>query len=260
LEIRISEMFEHTSVHTDTIQLKEHSDVDKDRIRQLVMCKIASQHTATNKPPTQTKIISVRVALVAAAIVAMLMSALVVNAASGGKLFGVMLLNKENRHIAKEPKFASMEVAPTGTGNVTYVKPLLVNNIINENQLQAINAGSITNIAVNKSNGKYAIPELLTDNGDLVIFTKANKSGWHLKAGEQLTISYTLDLKTREQSDKVGEIMEIGYIKNGELITGVAKKQKDFSFSITAEETGEYYFYAENYSASYIIISSGIIK
>jgi hypothetical protein len=54
--------------------------------------------------------------------------------------------------------------------------------------------------------------------------------------------------------------MEIGYIKNGELITSFAKKAKEFTYTITADEAGEYYFYAENMSAGSIIITSGIIK
>jgi hypothetical protein len=39
-----------------------------------------------------------------------------------------------------------------------------------------------------------------------------------------------------------------------------AKKAKEVSYTITADEAGEYYFYARNASASYIIIPSGIIK
>jgi hypothetical protein len=100
----------------------------------------------------------------------------------------------------------------------------------------------------------------MTNNGDLVIFTKVDESGWHLNKGEQLNIRFALDLKTNKQSDPAGEWMEIGYIKNGELITSFAKKAKDFSYTITANEAGEYYFYAENLCASSIIIPSGIIK
>jgi len=54
--------------------------------------------------------------------------------------------------------------------------------------------------------------------------------------------------------------MEIGYIKNGEVISGLFDKAKEFSYTITADDEGEYYFYAENWSAGFIIISSGLIK
>jgi hypothetical protein len=81
-----------------------------------------------------------------------------------------------------------------------------------------------------------------------------------LNKGEKLSIGYTLDLTTNKYSDPKGENMEIGYIKNGELITGFFEKKKEFSFTITADEAGEYYFYTENYSAGKIIIASGIIN
>jgi hypothetical protein len=178
-------------------------------------------------PQMQSRKISVRIALVAAAI-AVMMSALVANAASGGKLFGAILLNKENRHIAKEPNYASMQAVPSGTEIAPFEKPILNSNIINENQLQTINASTVTNIAVTGSHGQYPIPELLTGNGDLVIFTKTDDSGWYLNKGEQLTIRYTLDLKTNKQSDQAGEYMEIGYIKNGELLTGFFKRPRSF--------------------------------
>jgi hypothetical protein len=212
-------------------------------------------------PKTRRRKNSVRIAVVAAAIVAMMLSALTANAATGGKLFGARLLNKENRHIAKEPNYASMQEVPAGTEIAPLKEPILNSNIINQNQLQTIKAGTITNIAVAENDGKYAIPELLLkNNADLVIFTKKGESGWHLNKGEQLTFRYTLDLTTNKYSDPTGEWMEIGYIKNGELITSFAKKAKEFSYSITADEAGEYYFYAENMCAGSIIIASGNIK
>lgn len=212
----------------------------------------------SNKPRRK---ISMRAALVPAVIVAMLFFALTVNAATGGKLFGAILINKENRHIANEPNYASMQAVPTGTAISPNKKPSLNSDIINKDQLQTLNAGSVTNIALKENKKYYEIPELLlTNNADLVIFTKTEKSGWHLDKGEKLSIRFTLDLKTSKYSDPAGEWMEIGFIKNGELITSFAKKEKEFSYTITADEIGEYYFYAENMSAGKIIISSGIIK
>jgi hypothetical protein len=212
-------------------------------------------------PKTQRRKISVRIAVVAAAIVAMMLSAFTVNAATGGKLFGAILLNKENRHIAKEPNYASMQEVTPGTEIAPLKGPILKSNIINQNQLQKLHAGSVTNIAVTGIDKKYAIPELLLrNNSDLVIFTKTEESGWHLNTGEQLTIRFDLDLKTSKDSDPAGDWMEVGYIKNGELITSFTKKAKEFTYTITADKAGEYYFYTENYSAGSIVIASGIIK
>jgi len=164
------------------------------------MRKISDQQAAgSDKLPVQTKKITVRIALIAAAIAAVMMFALAANAASGGKLYGAMLLNNDNRHIANEPNYVSMEEVPAGAQTATSERRLLVSNIINENQLQTLLASSITHITTEGTNGNYAIPEVLTDNGDLVIFTKTDELGWHLNKGEQLTIQFPLDLKTRSK-------------------------------------------------------------
>jgi hypothetical protein len=260
MKIRISEMFEHATVNTDTIELKDDSGIDKEKVRQIVMHKINSQPDGTNKHSTQIKKISRKVTLIAAAIIAMLVSALGANAATGGKLFGAIILNNENRHIAKEPNYALMQEAPEGTKIVPPERLVLSSNIINKNQLQTLNSNSVTNIPVVKNDKDYAIPEVLTNNGDLIIFTKKDESGWHLNKGEKLSIQFKLDLKSNKFSDPAGEWMEIGYVKNGELITGIAEKAKEFTYTTIADEVGEYYFYAQNYSAGYIIIASGIIK
>lgn len=176
------------------------------------------------------------------------------------KRTGAVLLNNENRHMAKEPNQGYSQTVPAGNQNAPSKNPVLGSNIINKDQIKTVFASTITNITVKENNGSYEIPELLTDNGDLVIFTKTGDSGWHLNRGEQLTIHYVLDLKTNMQSDPTGENMKIGYIKNGELNSGVLKKEKEFSYTVTADATGEYYFYTENFSAGKIIITSGIIK
>lgn len=211
-------------------------------------------------PKTQRRKISVKIAVVAAAIFAMMLSALTVNAATGGKLFGAMLLNKENRHIANEPNYASMQEVPAATEIPVYEKRALISNIINEDQLQTILASSVTNFALEKNNGKFTIPEILTGNGDFVIFTKTGETGWRLKRGEKLSIQFNLDLTTNKYSDPIGEFMEVGYIKNGIPIKGLFNKAEEFSYTLTADADGEYYFYTENLSAGKIIIATGNIK
>lgn len=176
------------------------------------------------------------------------------------KQTGAVLLNNENRHIAKEPNQGYSQPVPSENQNAPSKDPVLSSNIINKDQIKTVFASTITNITVKENNGRYEIPELLTNNGDLVIFTKTDDSGWHLNKGEQLTIHYVLDLKTNMQSDPKGENMEIGYIKNGELNRGGLKKEKEFSYTVTADAAGEYYFYTENFSAGKIIIASGSIK
>ncbi|MFC5406562.1 hypothetical protein [Cohnella soli] len=260
MKIRISEMFDDASMNTDSIEIKMNSDIDKEKVRQMVLNKINSQIIGLRKPPVRTKKITRRIALIFAVIILMSIFAFGANAATGGKLFGAITLNEENRHLARQTNYAYMEEAPSGTKTEAYEKRLLISNIIHENQLQSINADSVTNIAVEKDDELFSIPEILTDNGDLVIFTKMDQSGWHLDKGEKLSIRFNLDLTTNQYSDPKGENMEIGFIRNGELIQAYFEKDKEFSYTITADEAGEYYFYTENYSAGKIVIEKGMIE
>lgn len=75
-----------------------------------------------------------------------------------------------------------------------------------------------------------------------------------------MNLNYKLDLKTNPGSDPIGERMEVGYIRNGELVSGYLDKASEFNFTVTAEESGEYYFYMSNWSAGFIITASGTIK
>ena len=298
MKITVSEMFEQASINVDRIKLREDNAIDKDKIRKIALDKINPREVnadnfrevnadnfreintdnfreintdsfreinkdnfrevSTDYDPSPKKS-SRRFAVIAAALVALLAAAIGANAASGGKLFGAIVLNDENRHLAKFPDYASMTEAPSGPSINDVNKPDLTSNIIRDNQLRSLNAGSITNIALMEKDNVFHIPQLLTGNGDLVIFTKEEGDGWDLKKGDKLSIEYSLDL-TNPYSDPKGENMELGFIKNGELIKGSLSKEKSFAYTVTADEDGVYYFYTENYSAGKIIIESGIVE
>ncbi|MBO9597367.1 MAG: hypothetical protein J7559_06050, partial [Cohnella sp.] len=117
----------------------DYIQADSDKVTSAILERLQES------PKTQRRSISVKIAVVAAAIFAMMLSALTVNAATGGKLFGAMLLNKENRHIANEPNYASIQEVPAGTEIPVYEKRALISNIINEDQLQTILASTVTN-------------------------------------------------------------------------------------------------------------------
>ncbi|WP_391575070.1 hypothetical protein [Cohnella sp.] len=248
MKIKISEMFEHARMNADDLQIGEDPTIDKDRIRKIVLHKISPKKTSR------------RFALIAVAIVAMLAAAIGANAATGGKLFGAIVLNDENRHLAEMPDYASMTEASTAPSINDVNKRSLNSNIIREGQLQTLNAGSVTNIELEEKDSLFLIPQLLTGNGDLVIFTKEKGAGWELKKGDKLSIEFNLDLTTNSYSDPNGEYMELGLIHNGELIKGFHSKEKSFAYTVTADEDGVYYFYAENYSAGKIIVESGIVE
>lgn len=170
---------------------------------------------------------------------------------------GAILLNDENMDIAKKR-------SSTRGGRVTSVSPdqiepsiaELESSIVNEEYLQDMNAYSITHISLND----ISIPKVLFANGDRVIYTKEGGDGWFLERGEELRLQYTLDLDTNEGSDKNGEIMEVGYIKDGVPTEIMVDKSIEFDVSIQSDSPGEYYFYVQNYSAGYVIIETGTIE
>lgn len=258
MKLKISEVFDDSFVDTDYIKLSEATDIDKNRIKQLTMEKINKQQAVRAEKAPKRKM-SLRLILVAAAVATVFVSAFIVNAATGGKLFGAVILNSGNRYLAYEQNYAMSEVAATDSEK-QYKKPVLYNNIISKDYLDSLNAGTITNIVTKEKGNIYTIPEIRTSNGDIVVFTKEGELGWCLKKGDELTLNYKLDVISNKQSDVNGENMEVGYIKNGKPVKGYFKKAKEFKYTIKADEDGDYYFYAENYCSGYIIIQSGSIN
>lgn len=134
--------------------------------------------------------------------------------------------------------------------------------ILSEEQLEdpLVRDSYVASVAVEAKGRSFRIPEVLTANGNIVIFTKGEEVGWQLNKGEQLTLHYGLDLKTNADSDETGERMEVGYVHDGRLVQGYSAKAKQFDYTLTADEAGAYYFYIRNASAGKIIVSSGTIR
>lgn len=264
MKIRVSELFEDPLPVTDAIELQNDTGIDSEKIKRLVLNKIGE--SATNDMPNRPQVKGKRArrsVIITVAVLAAVTSALAANAATDGKLFGAIVLNKHNRHIAEKPASASMEQLAPGEQPRTGWTRRATSTIVNESQMREdplIGGSSITNVAVTRKGSVYQIPEVLTNNGDIVIFTKKNDAGWHLEAGEQLTLHYELDLKTNPGSDPDGERMEVGYIRDGELVSGYFDKASEFNYTVTAEKSGLYYFYMSNWSAGHIITTSGTIE
>lgn len=277
MNINISDLFDDDDEAMNPVELHaDETSVDKEKLKRLVLARIrgdagiargdmraveeARGDVTGSSPTRRTRRVSARALVVAAVGAALLGSALAANAASGGKLFGAVVLDKSNRGMAKEPAVASMKEVPAGATLQPEPERRLESGIIRSDLLQAINAASVTAIPVAAgSAGAYKIPELLTGNGHLVIFTKPEGTGWRLRQGDTLAIRYELDVQTNAQSDPSGEYMEVGFIRNGEPVKLDVKKARSFAYTLTADEDGDYYFYAENYSAGTIIVASGTI-
>lgn len=86
--------------------------------------------------------------------------------------------------------------------------------------------------------GKYIVPEIIFWNGDMVIFTKEDGSGWQLNKGDSLI----LELENNDDKNSESKYISFGYVYNGKLVeTEKMIGQVNQPFEIVAEKKGEYY-------------------
>lgn len=96
------------------------------------------------------------------------------------------------------------------------------------------------------------IPSIYFSPNYMVIFSQEDEQGWILKAGEKLTLGFSL-LQTQSIE------LEVGYILNGEYHVLSLTKGCDFNETLTVSDEGEYYFCVTNHSSENAIIKSGNI-
>lgn len=96
------------------------------------------------------------------------------------------------------------------------------------------------------------IPAIYFSPGYMVIFSHENEQGWTLHADETLTLDFSLH-HTQSLA------LETGYILNGEYHILSLTKGCDFTETLTAPASGEYYFCITNHSSSNAVIESGSI-
>ena len=122
----------------------------------------------------------------------------------------------------------------------------------------------ITPVPLKKSEEgeRWIIESLLSNNGDITVFTKENGDGWYLEAGEVLTIHYRIDPSATASGDvNNGEQMSIGYIRDHVFYDYQQhRKAKEFTYTLTAPAEGTYYLYNRNCCAGYIYLTEGTIE
>lgn len=216
---------------------------------------------------------SVNRAIIIPAFAIFLLSSLAVCLATYSNSSVAILLTDDNRYIA--------EATPTGVvwsydenGNLckldengTFImtsddpsQSVLESTLVNAEYIKNHLISAVSNIEATYNAGSYKIPELLISYNTLVVFTTEDEAGWHIDKNNQLTLNYALDLDSNSNSDNSGEHMVVGYIKDGKVIESHTEKSKEFSYTITADTTGEYYFFVQNASAGNLIIHSGTIQ
>lgn len=100
-------------------------------------------------------------------------------------------------------------------------------------------------------------PEFILENGEMVIFTNQDASGWALEEGNK--ISWKFEKQSTESGEK--QALSVGYIKN-KMMYGATVYQKDLDgeYTVNIDSNGVYYIYCMGTSSDPISLKTGDIK
>ena len=102
-------------------------------------------------------------------------------------------------------------------------------------------------------------PEVIFENGAMIVFTKADGSGWHLSEGDTLifeTETYPLD-REPDKAQHVASCYVLDHtLMNNEIVPVTGPNLK---YELTAEKTGEYYICFIGASSESISLKEGMI-
>lgn len=99
-------------------------------------------------------------------------------------------------------------------------------------------------------------PEVSMSNGNAIIFTQKNSSGWACKTGDKLKFKfekYKSDVNTTQT-------VIIGYILNGILYPGQEFKGLDGIYQLEISENGDYYIYIISATSDDMTLKQGNIS
>lgn len=97
-------------------------------------------------------------------------------------------------------------------------------------------------------------PGIKLDNGNMIIFTKPDGSGWSLKEDDVLSWVFTKQPIGFDQS------LSVGYIKDKTVYSPFSYEELEGEFTIKADTEGVYYIYCLGTSSDPITLKEGEIK
>lgn len=121
------------------------------------------------------------------------------------------------------------------------------------------NTISVIGLLYSEEEACWNVPELLTANGFVTVFSQESGEGWHLQKGETLHLSLQTGRTAGTDPEDPTERMEFGFIRDHIFYPGELQKAADFSYTLTAPETGTYYLYGINCSSNKIYMKDGNI-
>lgn len=187
-----------------------------------------------------------------------------------GTIFQTTLITDENRALVMEPDIAASEERPADapepeTPNLLMEDPERLSEatggVIQGTADGAFlpDAISVIDLVYSEETALWEMPELLTANGFVTVFSQESKEGWYLQKGETLRLHLQTGRRAGADTGTPTERMEIGFIQDHLFYQGTLQEASDFSYTLTAPETGAYYLYCINCSSNKIYIKKGSI-
>ena len=103
-----------------------------------------------------------------------------------------------------------------------------------------------------------SVPQVLYDNGSALILTRPGGEPWTLAKGEELTLEMTLEAGAANAAWDAWN-MELGYIRDREAVMIFRVALNRISYTFSAPEDGEYYFYLYHWSSDPVLLAQGSI-
>lgn len=99
-------------------------------------------------------------------------------------------------------------------------------------------------------------PEVSISNGNAIVFTQKNLTGWSCKTGDKINFKFE-----KYKSDvTTSQTMIIGYVLNGVLHSGEEFKELDGLYQLDIPEDGDYYIYIINAASDELTLKEGNIN
>lgn len=160
----------------------------------------------------------------------------------------------ESKVIDENEKYTSVQKMTESTEEIWKTS-----TVIRKVEKGMMSPNTITEFALNETEGNYITPEIMFDNGDMVIFTKQDGSGWHLEKGECLI--YEVEEYESEIGMHQGQTIGYYQIYDGIILQDPVEivKTLEQKIEMVAEKSGEYFFCLIGYSSDRISLKKGKI-
>lgn len=183
---------------------------------------------------------------------------------------GAVLIDESNRHLVGKEDEMAVTIFDKEGNVVDGQLPSEPNKDVwkSSSVVKRVESGfliprSVTEFKTSHKDGKYITPEIMFTNGEIIIFTKEDGSGWRLKKGDTLVVEM-IEYDSEVNFGKgpgMGQGIAYFQIINGKFYKDVIHYEDTLEqrFELVAEKRGEYYICIGGNSSDHISLKEGEI-